>query len=158
MNSDLGSDKRSRKIIVCVMFLICVILEIWGYIDYTGVPAFLWKALDIIPLIAACYFGILDGILCLLPAVVSELAWFFIKGVPGALLFIVSFTAAILIGGCIYKVVKKSDSSKCKRTICLFVNFQLCLIMAEVFLHILRHIILGKSEMTISHIYMIIDA
>jgi len=134
-----------------LMFLICVILEIWGYIDYTGVPVFLWKVLDMIPLLAACCFGLSFGILCLMPAVVSELAWFFIKGVPGALLFIASFTAVILIGGCVYKVIMKSDFSEYKRTILLFVNFQICLIIAEVFLHMLRHFILGKPEMTMSH-------
>ena len=92
-----------KKYIAYGLILIELIVQIIGFIDYNGAPAFLWTLADAIVFLVPLLIGTRLGLICLLPVAVSEIVWFLSYHSVGALLHLLSFAIAVIILGAVNK-------------------------------------------------------
>ena len=88
-----------KKYFAYGLILIELIIQIIGFIDYDGAPAFLWTLADAIVFLVPLMFGTRLGLACLLPVAVSEIVWFLSFHSVGALLQLLSLAIAVIILG-----------------------------------------------------------
>ena len=97
-----------KKYIAYGLILIELIIQIIGFIDYDGAPAFLWTLADAIVFLVPLLFGTRLGLICLLPVAVSEIVWFLSYHSVGALLHLLSFAIAVIILGTVNKKLNQT--------------------------------------------------
>ena len=97
-----------KKYIAYGLILIELIVQIIGFIDYNGAPAFLWTLADAIVFLVPLLFGTRLGLICLLPVAASEIVWFLSFHSVGALLHLLSFTLAVIILGTVNKKLNQT--------------------------------------------------
>ena len=96
-----------KKYFAYGLILIELIIQIIGFIDYDGSPAFLWTLADAIVFLVPLMFGTRLGLVCLLPVAASEIVWFFSFHSVGALLHLLSFAIAVIILGAANKKLSR---------------------------------------------------
>ena len=81
----------SKKYFVTCLFLIKVIIEVFGSLYYDQTPQVVWSIGNAILIMVPLAFGIRAGLLCFLPVLVCEIVWFFHLHAVGPLLHLFSF-------------------------------------------------------------------
>ncbi len=94
---------KSRSFFFAYCFIIAnLIIQILGYIDYQGIPAFFWDLSNCVMIMTPLLFGMTAGWICLLPMAVSEVLWFAKLHVLGSLLHLAAFVIVICICGAVF--------------------------------------------------------
>ncbi len=76
---------KNRSLAYCLI-LIELVIQVVGGIYYYQTPGIVWTLSNAIMFLVPLLFGMRLGLLCLLPAAVSEIIWFCMPGVYGPLL------------------------------------------------------------------------
>lgn len=66
-------------------------MEFIGYFYYYDLWPVYFKVLDILPIAIACLYGFVPGLICLIPAAVSECLWILSIHAPGPAINLASF-------------------------------------------------------------------
>lgn len=135
-------EKRKKKFML-LLFLINLMIQIFGGIYYDRTPAFVWALADAIILMVPLVFDLWYGLLFLLPVSVSELAWFFKLGTVGPLLHLTSFAVAVFLLGLAGEKLMTAQLSR--RIVISSFLFEVSLLCEEVLYRVLFRLFLGRN-------------
>ena len=66
-------------------------MQYYGYGHYYDVGPDFFKILDILPVFIACLYGLVPGLLCIVPAAISEIVWTMQLATSGPMVNLASF-------------------------------------------------------------------
>ena len=126
-----------------LLFLVDLIIQIFGGIYYGRTPAFVWALADAIIMMVPLVFGLGYGLIFYLPVIASELTWFFKLGTVGPLLHLASFAVAVFLLGLAGGKLKHATLSK--RLVQSSILFEVSLLCEEVLYRVLFRLFLGRQ-------------
>ncbi len=103
------TEQKKRTGIILGSVLLCAVMQFYGCSHYYDVGKDFFKVLDILPVFVACLCGTVPGLLCLIPAAVSEILWTIQLAAPGPLINLASF---FITGVVVGKLSEKIDRHK----------------------------------------------
>ena len=133
-----------KQYLAYFLILIELVIQIAGGIYYDQTPGFVWALANAILVMVPLAFGVKLGLLCLLPAAVSETVWFFLLNyTPGPLFHLVSFTVSVIILGFANK--KLNQMPKLWRILLSILLYFLFLFAEEALYHSLMLLFLNRT-------------
>lgn len=133
-------------IIFGIAFLIESLIQLFGSLYYKITPSWIWAIANALSFFIPLLEGFIKGLLFLVPIMISEFLWYFIKGYIGPLLHLVSFLiCGVILGGAsiLLKKCKIRIEIKIIINCVLFEVFQL---IEEILYYFMRKIFLDKKN------------
>ncbi|MBP3869821.1 MAG: hypothetical protein J6E46_02465 [Faecalicoccus sp.] len=96
----------NKKYILYGLILIETIIQTVGSIYYDSTPKFVWTWANAIMFLVPLLWGLKPGLVCLIPAVVSEFVFFFSYHIYGPLLHAATFTITTIVLGLLHNKLK----------------------------------------------------
>ena len=136
----LKNIPKGRLLLIGGFILVNLVIQIIGYIDYQGVSDFFWDISNAIMILTPLLFGLIAGLLCLVPMFAFELVWFIKLLKPGPLLHVGAYLLMAILLALVYK--KVSALSPVKRSVITGLVFEAAILASEYVYYLSRNLVL----------------
>ena len=142
-SSKAGHNSMNRRHLAYGFVFVELLIQIMGGLYYDQTPAAIWSFANGVLLLAPLLCGMGIGLLCFLPAAVSELVWYSQLHTLGPLLHVASFAVAVVALALASERLRQEPLTR--QVAGSLIVFLLALIAEEALYYALRTLFLQRS-------------